>query len=100
NSFHEILLDEKDRLNPAHLSGPVFDEQIMMLELRVERVGHDLVEAVVFSFAGESGLPGVDVSQFLASEDTSDAIRKLDGFTRRHGQKGENVQRPASNVQR
>ena len=60
----------------------------------------DLVEAIVLRRAGKGEWPGVDIIQILASKDPGDAIREIDGFTRAHGRKGENVQRPTSNVQR
>ena len=54
NSFDEILFDEKERLNRTNLARFVFQQEIAVLEFRIERFLHDFVKAVVFAFPRES----------------------------------------------
>ena len=66
NSFDKILLHKKERLNRPNLARLIFQQQITVLEFRIERLLHDLVEPVVFALPRESAL-------FQASQCSSSA---------------------------
>src|SRR5205807_2252998 len=74
NSLDEILLHEENRLDAADFSGAIFEREIMMFEVRSERVRDDFVETVVLGFALERMSPGFGLVQVTARKNACDAV--------------------------
>src|SRR5437899_10683804 len=49
NSFHQILLHKKERLDAAHLSGEIAQDQVLIVEIIGQCLLNDFVEAMVFA---------------------------------------------------
>src|SRR5207248_11284795 len=49
NSFYQILLHKKERLDAAHLAGEIAQNQVLIFEIIVQRFFDDFVEAMVFA---------------------------------------------------
>src|SRR5437762_13670667 len=62
NSFHQILLYKKERLDAAHLSGEIAQNQVLIVEIIGQCLLNDFVEAMVFAAVVKSAGP---VSIFL-----------------------------------
>src|SRR5207245_9693932 len=63
HAFDEILPDEKERLNGANVSRAIFEKQIPMLEIPIERLLENLVIPVVLTPVLKSALPGIAILQ-------------------------------------
>ena len=79
HAFDEILPDEKERLNGANVSRAIFEKQIPMLEIPIERLLENLVIPVVLTPVLKSALPGIAILQVGARHDFCDALRKRNG---------------------
>ena len=74
NSLDEILLHEENRLDAADFSSAIFEREIMMFEVRSERVRDDFVETMVLGFALERMSPGLGLVQVAARKNAGDAV--------------------------
>src|SRR5437868_14114119 len=49
NSFYQILLNKKERLDAAHLSGEIVQDQVLIFEIIGKCFFNDFVEEMVFA---------------------------------------------------
>src|SRR4051812_17978868 len=84
NSFHEILLHEENRLDAAHAAGGILEKEIMVHEIRAERVRDDFVKAMVLGFARKRESPRRLLAEIAPRKDPRDTIRKRNCFGNGH----------------
>ena len=61
HAFDEVLPDKKHRLDSAHNARMVFEHQIMMLEIAVQRLIDDLVVTMILALIPKSERPCVTI---------------------------------------
>src|SRR3984893_12197710 len=81
HAFDEILPDEKKRLNGANVSRAIFEKQIPMLEVAIERLLENLVIPMILAPGLKSALPGIAIMQVGARHNFCDAVRKRNRAT-------------------
>lgn len=76
NSFHQILLHKKERLDAAHLSGEIAQDQVLIVEIIGQCLLNDFVEAMVFAAVVKSVGPVFILPQLIGRDDGSSAVFK------------------------
>ena len=64
NSFDQVLLDEKERLNATDVAGEIPQNQILVFEIVRQRVFDDFIEAMIFAAIAESVAPVLALLEF------------------------------------
>src|SRR5437667_3198734 len=76
NSFYQILLHKKERLDAAHLSGAVAQDQVLIFEIIGQCLFNDFVEAMVFAAVVKGAGPVFILPQLIGRDDGSSAVLK------------------------
>ena len=76
NSFYQILLRKKERLDAAHLSGEIAQDQVLIVEIIGQCLLNDFVEAMVFAAVVKSVGPVFILPQLVGRDDGSSAVLK------------------------
>jgi hypothetical protein len=66
NSFDQVLLDEKERLNATDVAGEIPQNQILVFEIVRQRVFDDFIEAMIFAAIAESVAPVLALLEFAS----------------------------------
>jgi hypothetical protein len=66
NSFGQVLLDEKERLNATDVAGEIPQNQILVFEIVRQRVFDDFIEAMIFAAVAESVAPIFALLEFAS----------------------------------
>ena len=66
NSFDQVLLDEKERLNATDVAGEIPQNQILVFEIVRQRVFDDFIEAMIFAAVAESVAPIFALLEFAS----------------------------------
>src|SRR6266513_2943042 len=74
NSFHQILLHKKERLDAAHLSGEIAQDQVLVFEIIGQCLLNDFVEAMVFAAIVKSAGPVFILLKLIGRDDGSSAV--------------------------
>src|SRR5207248_10077330 len=80
-SFHQILLHKKERLDAAHLSRQIAQDQVLIFEIIGQCLLNDFVEAMVFAAIVKSAGPVFILLKLIGRDDGSSAVLER---TRRH----------------
>ena len=64
----DILPDKKERLNGANFTRGIFQDEILIAEVRFERLRDDFVKAVILALTAERRFPRVDVANEIGTE--------------------------------
>src|SRR5437868_14259305 len=76
NSFHQILLHKKERLDAAHLSGEIAQDQVLIVEIIGQCLLNDFVEAMVFAAVVKSVGTVYILQKLIGRDDGSSAVLK------------------------
>src|SRR5207248_2738963 len=76
NSFYQILLHKKERLDAAHLSGAVAQDQVLIFEIIGQCLFNDFVEAMVFAAVVKGAGPVFILPQLIGRDDGGSAVLK------------------------
>src|SRR4026207_762428 len=76
NSFHQILLHKKERLDAAHLSGEIAQDQVLIFEIIGQCFLNDFVEAMVFAAIVKSAGPVFILLKLIGRDDGSSTVLK------------------------
>jgi hypothetical protein len=76
NSFHQILLHKKERLDAAHLSGEIAQDQVLIFEIIGQCLLNDFVEAMVFAAVVKGAWPVFILLKLIGRDDGSSALFK------------------------
>ena len=76
NSFYQILLRKKERLDAARLSGEIAQDQVLIVEIIVQCLLNDFVEAMVFAAVVKSVGPVFILPKLIGRDDGSSAVLK------------------------
>src|SRR5438128_3859057 len=76
NSFHQSLLHKKERLDAAHPSGEIAQDQVLIFEIIGQCLLNDFVEAMVFAAVAKSAGPVFILLKLMGRDDGSSAVFK------------------------
>src|SRR5438874_389550 len=76
NSFHQILLHQKERLNAAHLAGQIAQDQVFVFKIIGQRFLDDFVEAMVFAAVVKGAGPVFVLPKLVGRDGDSSAVFK------------------------
>ena len=76
NSFHQILLHKKERLDAAHPSGEIAQDQVLIFEIIGQCLLNDFVEAMVFAAVVKSVGPVFILPKLIGRDDGGSAVFK------------------------
>ena len=76
NSFHQILLHKKERLDAAYLAGEIAQDEVLIFEIIGQRFLDDSVEAMVFAAVVKGAGPVFILLQLVGRDDGSSAVFK------------------------
>src|SRR5258708_15901989 len=76
NSFHQILLHKKERLDATHLSGQIAQNQVLIFEIIGQCFLNDFVEAMVCAPVVKSVGPVLILPKLIGRDDGSSAVLK------------------------
>src|SRR6266550_9363864 len=76
NSFNQILLHKKERLDAAHFSGEIAQDQVLIFEIIGQCLLNDFVEAMVFATVVKSVGPVLILPKLIGPDDGSSAVLK------------------------
>ena len=71
NSFYQILLHKKERLDAAHLSGEIAQDQVLIFEIVGQCFLNDFVEAMVFAAVVKGAGPVFILLKFVGRDNGS-----------------------------
>ncbi len=76
NSFYQILLHKKERLDAAHLSVEIAQDQVLIFEIIGQCFLNDFVEAMVFAAVVKGAGPVFILLKLVGRDDSSGAVFK------------------------
>src|SRR5437016_3893639 len=76
NSFYQILLHKKERLDAAHLCGEIAQDQVLIFEIIGQCFLDDFIEAMVFAAVVKSAGPVFILLKLAGRDDSSSAVFK------------------------
>lgn len=76
NSFHQILLHKKERLDATHPSGEIAQDEVLIFEIIGQCFLNDFVEAMVFAAIVKSAGPVFILLKLVGRDDGSSAVFK------------------------